>query len=140
MSRVPYPEVTVGALILDPTDRIFLFQSHKWNGAWAIPGGHIEAGEAAIDAVKREVKEETGLEIDSATFLCYQECLFDPAFYKSRHFVFLDFVCTTRGGEVTLNDEAEDWKWFSVEELADLNIEPFTRKVLDEWMKKVGSL
>lgn len=131
-----YPEVTVGALILDPDGRIFLFQSHKWKGAWAIPGGHIEAGETALAAVHREVLEETGLKLESAEFLCYQECVYDPAFWKERHFVFLDFVCRTRGGEVSLNDEAEDWRWYEPEELAEVEIEPFTRKVLEAYFGK----
>lgn len=131
-----YPEATVGALILNPAGEFFLFQSHKWNGAWAIPGGHIELGESAEAAVKREVLEETGLTVEHVEFLCCQECVFDPAFWQQKHFIFLDYVCTSPGGEVTLNEEAEAWRWVKREELANLNIEPFTRKVLEEFMKR----
>ncbi|HEY9843756.1 MAG: NUDIX domain-containing protein [Candidatus Sericytochromatia bacterium] len=136
MSRSTYPEATVGALILNPEGEIFLFQSHKWKGAWAIPGGHIEAGESAADAVCREALEETGLILDSVDFLCYQECIYDPAFWQAKHFIFLDFVCRTAGGEVTLNDEAEAWKWVRIEELDQLDIEPFTRKTLSLYLQQ----
>lgn len=136
------PEATVGALILDTNGRLFLFQSHKWRDAWAIPGGHIEPGESAIAAVHREVFEETGLQITDVQFLCYQECLYDPAFWKDRHFIFLDFVCRAVSYDVTLNDEAEAWAWFTPEQLKDPNfdikIEPFTRKVLDAYFQSLS--
>lgn len=128
-----YPEPTVGALIFNPAGQLFLFQSHKWHGAWAIPGGHIELGETAEAALHREVREETGLTLSSQRFLCYQECVYDPAFWESRHFVFLDFVCTTPGGEVRLNDEAQAWRWFDPNDLIDIEIEPFTQRVLAAW-------
>lgn len=130
MPAASAPEPTVGAVIVNPRGEIFLFQSHKWRDAWAIPGGHIEAGESAEAAVRREVLEETGLSVDTVRFLCYQECIYDPAFWRQKHFIFLDFVCTTAGGEVTLNDEAEAWRWVAPAELDSLRIEPFTRKTL----------
>ncbi len=137
-----YPEPTVGALILDANERIFLFRSHKWRDAWTIPGGHIEPGESAVAAVHREVLEETGLQITDVRFLCYQECLYNPAFWKNRHFIFLDFVCQAITNDVTLNDEAEAWAWFKPEQLkapdCALHIEPFTRKVLDTYFKSLS--
>lgn len=132
---IQYPEPTVGAIIVNPQGEIFLFQSHKWNGSWAIPGGHIEMGESAEAAVRREVLEETGLEVNEVYFLCYQECLYDPAFYQKKHFVFLDFVCTSPGGLVTLNDEAEDWAWVKKEDLDHYDLEPFTRKTLGVYLE-----
>ena len=131
-----YPEPTVGAIIINPQQEIFLFQSHKWNDLWAIPGGHIELGESADSAVRREVKEETGLEVSETQFLCYQECLYDPAFYQQKHFVFLDFVCQTPGGDVVLNDEAEAWAWVMPEKLSDYDIEPFSLKTLRFYLEQ----
>ena len=57
-----FPEVTVGALIFNPDGKLFLVKSHKWHDKYVMPGGHIELGETAENALKREIKEETGID------------------------------------------------------------------------------
>ena len=53
----------MGALIINSNDEILLVKSHKWiEKKWTVPGGHIELGETAHDAIIREVKEETNLD------------------------------------------------------------------------------
>lgn len=63
------PMIMVGAaaLILDPQDRLLLLHRTD-NDCWGIPGGAMELGESLIDTVKRETREETGLQIDDLTF------------------------------------------------------------------------
>ena len=58
-----YPEPTVGALIFNLEGKLFLMRSHKWRGQYAVPGGHIELGETMEQALRREVKEETNLDL-----------------------------------------------------------------------------
>ncbi|MDX9832929.1 MAG: NUDIX domain-containing protein [Anaerolineae bacterium] len=125
-----YPEPTVGALIFDPAGRLFLMRSHKWAGKYVVPGGHVELGESLEDALCREVEEETGLAISDITFLGVQEFVYDPAFWKSRHFLFFDFACRTEGTEVRLNDEAEEYAWVSVDEALRMPIEPYTERAI----------
>jgi nucleoside triphosphatase len=68
-----YPEPTCGAIIFNRNNKIFLMRSHKWHGKYVIPGGHIELGEKMKDSLKREIKEETGLEIYGIKFVCFHE-------------------------------------------------------------------
>ncbi len=133
----PYPEPTVGALIRNPEGKFFLMKSHKWNHQYCIPGGHIELGERIEEAVVREVKEETGLDVYDLKFLCLQECIFDESFWdKDRHFLFFDYACRTDSTEVALNEEAQEYVWVSLDEAADLAVESYTRRVIEIYREK----
>lgn len=125
-----YPEPTVGALIFDPAGRLFLMRSHKWGGQYVVPGGHVELGEGLEVALRREVAEETGLAISDVRFLCVQEFVYDPAFWKPRHFLFFDYACRTERTEVILNDEAQSYVWVTVDEALRLPVEPYTAKAI----------
>lgn len=136
MPAQKFPEATVGALIFNNEGKIFLMKSHKWHGMYVIPGGHIELGEKAEEALKREVKEETGLDIYDIKFLGLQELIFDKTFWKRKHFIFLDFACRTDGGEARLNSEGQEYAWVSLEDAFKLPVEPYTRKTIEIYIKK----
>src|SRR2546430_15222317 len=105
-----YPEPTVGALIVNSEGKILVAKSHKWFDKYTLPGGHIEVGESMIDAVRREVKEEVGLDVEVVEMLLVQEAIFAPEFYKKRHFIFIDFYCKSRDQQVKLDQkEIQDY-------------------------------
>ena len=82
-----YPEPTVGALIINNKKEILLVKSHKWlNNKYSVPGGHVEIGESFEEAIIREVKEETGLEIVPKRLFMIQECVQPKEFFKKKHF------------------------------------------------------
>jgi len=129
-------EVCAGALVFSK-GKILLLRSHKWNNNLVMPGGHIEYGERIKDALVREIREETGLEIKDIRFIGVQEFIFDKVFYKKKHFIFLDFFCKAKGGRIKLNNEAEDYEWIKPEEaLRRKDIEPYTKKVIKIYLKR----
>jgi len=136
MVKQRYPEPTVGAMIFNPEGRLFLMKSHKWGDKYAIPGGHIELGETMINALRREIKEETNLDIHNIQFLCFQEFIYDDVFWEKRHFIFFDYVCETHSKTVILNDEAQEYLWVSLSEISVLPIEPYTMKTIQYYVKK----
>jgi nucleoside triphosphatase len=134
MGKQIYPEPTVGALILNAQGELLLVRSHKWHNKYVMPGGHIELGERMEDALRREIREETGLEIRELAFLGFQEFVYDPAFWKKRHFIFFDFVCRADGAAVTLNDEAQEYVWVPLEEALSLPVEPYTAYAITKYL------
>ena len=143
MPKQKYPEPIVGALIFNKKGEIFLMKSHKWLGKYVIPGGHIELGETIEKAVKREVKEETGLEITDIEFVQLQEFIFDKNFWRKRHFIFLNYACRTSSNRTSsksakLNSEAQEFIWVSLEKVLTLPIEPYTRKFIETYIRKKG--
>jgi len=132
MTEQVFPEPTVGVFIFNPAGEMLLLKSHKWPGKYVVPGGHVELGESIEEAAIREVKEETGLDVHDLKFICFQEFIHDPAFWKRRHFIFFDYICRTDSPEVKLNDEAEEYVWVSLEAALDLSIDSYTRRSIDE--------
>lgn len=136
MAEQEYPHACVGALIFNKDGRFLLVKSHKFHDMFVVPGGHIELGEKAEDALIRELKEETGLHVFDIEFLGIQEFIFDKAFYKKRHFIFFDYACRTDSDEVVLNDEAQDHAWVTIEESREMPVEPYTVHTINMYEKK----
>lgn len=131
-----FPEPTVGAFIFNPKGELLLLQSHKWPGVYVVPGGHVELGERLEEAVAREAKEETGLEVHSIEFINFQQFIYDPAFWKKRHFIFFDFACQTDETDVKLNDEAQAYVWVEPRQALTMELDTYTRRSVEEWLKK----
>ena len=86
---------------------------------YTLPGGVVEAGESLADAVVREVREETGLEIEPAGLAGHREVIArDVEGRVERHFVIMSFAARWRAGETVLNDELDDARWLDPPELA----------------------
>jgi nucleoside triphosphatase len=131
MTEQLFPEPTVGVFIFNQADELLLLKSHKWPGKYVIPGGHVELGERIEEAAIREAKEETGLDIYNLEFINFQQFIYDPSFWKPRHFIFFDYACKTDSTSVQLNDEAEEHLWVSLEAAAQLPLDVYTRTSID---------
>ena len=128
----PAPIATVGALIYNDAGQVLMIRTHKWSHHWGIPGGKIKGNEPSLDALAREVREETGLTISDIRFELVQDCIEPPEFYKKAHFLLLNYTAKVNGDDaVVLNDEAETYKWVSPEEAAQMNLNGPTRVLLE---------
>jgi len=137
MRAQQFPEPTVGIFIFNPKGEVLLLQSHKWPGAYVVPGGHVELGERLEETAVREAKEETGLDIYDLELILFQEFVYDPAFWKQRHFIFFDFAAKTDHTDVVLNDEAQHFLWIDLEEALALNLDAYTRKSIEMYLEKL---
>lgn len=133
------PLITVGALICDGDDNVLMIRTHKWSDKWGIPGGKVKWGEVLEDGLKRETMEETGLIIDNIEFMTVQEAIISPVFYKEAHFILVNYTAKTDGvtPEVHLNDEAEDYVWVSPEVAYNMDINEYTKVLLEKYLEKI---
>src|SRR5882672_5156197 len=113
------PEVCVGAVVVDD-DRLLMIRRGHGPGAgeWSIPGGRVEFGETLVEALVREVFEETNLEIAVDHFLGFAEGIDDEY-----HFVFMDFAATALDAAVIApGDDAAEARWVNLTDVVELNL------------------
>lgn len=125
------PIVTVGSLIFDSSGRVLMIRTHKWSNLWGIPGGKIKWGETGEEALRREIKEETNLDVEAIRFVLIQECIHSKEFYRDAHFILLNYTCRCEGNQnVVLNHEAQEFRWATVEEAFAMPLNEPTRTLL----------
>lgn len=134
-----YPEATVGALVVNDKGEILLVRSYKWGSKYTVPGGHIELGERSETAIKREVREEVGLEVEPIRLLLVQEAIYPPDYIKHEHYIFLDYLCRTNSSKVELDgNEIQEYIWRLPKDALQLDLESFTRNLVEAYASQLG--
>lgn len=135
------PELTVGAFIVDRSDRILLVVSPKWRYRYSIPGGHVKFGEKIFEAVTREAFEEVGIKVKPVKVIAVQEVRRPVEFSeKNRHFIFVDVLCRPFSNKVTVDgSEIVGYVWAELEESLNLPLEKYTERLVKFYRKNRGS-
>jgi len=135
MSKSKYPEPVIGALVVNDKGKILLIKSPKWKDVFVVPGGHIKLGESIEQAVKREIKEEVGLDVEVGKMLLVLESIFSDEFHEKRHFIFLDYLCRAKSKDVVMDDkEAKSFVWVKPEDALELNLNKTTREFIKAYL------
>jgi len=126
------PIIGVGAIIFRG-DQVLLIQRGQEPslGQWSIPGGAVVVGETLEAAVKREVLEETHLEVQVLTLVKVLERVFrDSDGRVAYHYVLVDFLCQYLAGELRSDSDAQDTRFVSLQDLSAYGIAPVTLEVI----------
>jgi 8-oxo-dGTP diphosphatase len=135
-----YPLLGVGALIFDG-DRILLAERGKepLKGWWSLPGGLVETGERLRDAIRREVLEETGLEVEPLEEIeIFERIMRDSAGAAEYHYVLVDYVCRVTGGALVPGDDVSRVEWVRREDLGGYRITEGTVGVIEKGLRARG--
>ncbi|MDR3425008.1 MAG: NUDIX hydrolase [Alphaproteobacteria bacterium] len=130
------PQVGLG-VIIRRRGKVLLGKRRGDHGGdtWCYPGGHLEQGESWETCARREVREETGMEIDNPRFVSATNDIYQ----SGRHYVTVIMVCDWQSGEARVKEPEKclGWDWFdwdalpaplflSTQHFVDLGIDPMS--------------
>jgi len=130
-----HPIVGVGAVVIHG-QRVLLVQRGRepLKGEWSLPGGVLELGEELAEGVRREVKEETGLDVETVKQIAaFDRVVWDGTGGRTRvryHYVIVDYVCRLKQGELHPASDVVDARWVSREELANYKLTEAAAEVI----------
>ena len=123
---MPTHIIAAAGIVINEKDEILMVKTHR--GGWVFPGGQVEVGENVIDAVKREVMEETGIDIEVGEVFCISSntCKY-PGYNGVKEIptkIMLDFICKAKGGIPRPSDENSESAYFPRDEVEGLITAP----------------
>jgi mutator protein MutT len=126
------PVVGVGGVVVRDGRALIVRRAHEpRKGEWSLPGGVVELGERLIDAVRREVLEETGLEVEVGPIVETFDRVHHDADGRVRyHFVIVDYVCRAPTGDPVAGTDAEALAWVTAEQLDAYGVNPHAAAVI----------
>lgn len=118
------PVVAVGAIVIDKGAILLVKRDREpAKGLWSLPGGRVELGETLREGLVREVREETGIDVDVDGLIGTAERVVrDDDGDIAYHYVILDYVCTARSTDLKAGDDAAEVRWVPVAEMTDLQL------------------
>ena len=143
VTRKPVPAV---AAVMVRDGKLLLIKRgvEPSKGKWSVPGGRVEWGETLIEAVKREVREETGLEIEVGKVAGVFDLIIKPpnanhitlnpqrSTLNVYHYVLIDYLARAVGGTLAPGDDASDARWVPISSLDEYELTEHLRERLRE--------
>lgn len=136
MNKERAPEVAVGVIVTNDKREIFLGKSTKYKDLWIIPGGHLDYGETLEECVRREIREELGIELVKISFLQVQE-LIQSAEYTAdpgKHFIFINYTAQMADPNAGIKLSKKEYSDFCFippqEALEKLNLNSSTKRAI----------
>ncbi|MFJ7973519.1 NUDIX hydrolase [Psychrobacillus sp. NPDC096389] len=139
---MPTHIVAVGGIVEDEQGNILLVKTH--HGGWVFPGGQVEVGENLMDALIREIKEESGIDVAVSKLIGVYSNTGIHKFYDGVTNVptklMLDYICKPVGGELAISDETSDSRWVAKEKVLNLVSAPAIRTRYKAYLEFNGEI
>ncbi len=125
-NKHPIPAVA-GVVVRDGDILLVRRGKEPSRGKWSVPGGSVEWAETLVEAVKREVREETGLEIEVGDVAGVYDLML-----TGYHYILIDYFAYPTGGTLTPGSDADDARWVPIEDLDQYELTEHLRERLRE--------
>jgi 8-oxo-dGTP diphosphatase len=138
------PLVGVGAVIVQDA-RVLLVRrgTEPLKGHWTLPGGMLELGEALAAGAVREVREETGLDVEPIELVELLDRIHREGGRVRYHYVIADYLCRVTGGELRAASDADAVRWVERSEWSShsaLVLDPITVRVIEKGWQRAEQL
>jgi mutator protein MutT len=135
------PVVGVGGVVVHD-GRVLLIRRGKQPlyGRWVVPGGTVELGEPLEEALVREMREETGLEVEPLELLTVFDRIQRDGARVLYHYVIVDYLCRWRSGEARAASDALEVAWAAPEELPQYDLPAKALEVVQDAFRRAASL
>lgn len=139
---MPTHIVAVGGIFEDTKGRILLVKTT--HGGWVFPGGQVEEGENLMDALVREIEEESGIKVEISHLIgIYSNTAKHKGYNGVKEVptkVMMDFVCRPIGGELSTSEETSESCWIEKDKVLDMISTPSIRLRFEEYIDFDGSV
>jgi ADP-ribose pyrophosphatase YjhB (NUDIX family) len=126
------PVVGVGAVVVNDGRVLVIRRGQEpRKGQWSLPGGVVRLGEPLVEALRREMLEETGLDVAVGPIVeTFDRIHRDDDGRVRYHFVIVDYLCSVIAGDARAGDDAEEVKWIGEHEIDQFGINAHAAAVL----------
>lgn len=139
---MPTHIVAVGGITEDEDGNILLVKTY--HGGWVFPGGQVEEGENLIDALIREIKEESGIDVEVSNLIGIYSNTGKYKGYNGVEIVptkvMMDYICKPVGGELCTSEETSESRWVSKDKVLDMIEAPAIRERYQAYLSFNGSV
>ncbi|MDH6100802.1 NUDIX domain-containing protein [Anabaenopsis sp. FSS-46] len=130
-----FPLTTVGALVVNSRGDVLIVKTTKWRGTWGVPGGKVDWGETLEAALIREFREEVGLDLSDIRFGFLQEAVLDSQFYKSAHFIMVNYYAFSASETIIPNEEIVEWAWVTPQQAQKYPLNTYTQVLIEDYLQ-----
>lgn len=141
--KMPVHIVAAGGFVENKQGEILLVKERR-GGGWVFPGGQVEVGENLMDGLMREVKEESGIDVQVSHLIGIYS---NTATYEGHSGVkivptkvMFDYVCKPIGGELSSSDETSESRWVGKNEVLDMVTAPALTTRYQAYLDFEGSI
>ena len=135
IKNTEYPERPIAGVgvVVFRNEEVLLVKRKRapYKGQWSIPGGKQELGETVTQAARRELMEETGVEVNELTLIDVVDIIVrDEEGKILYHYIVADYRAHWLSGECSPGDDAQDVQWFNLNKLGSISLLDKTRKII----------